>query len=229
MTRTFLEKADKVPAPDNIKASLDTQIEKIKNVSINIKSQTVDYENFFLYDNENMMSELCISELSRIAFLGKTNNKSNKLHQITPKHKLKFSQKKVVCKNKIELKLGNVHTKTSFSTPRDNVLNVSILCTKRNKTIGKKRAMLHEIIDTVHILGLKNFDDYCRLNPVEITIDSNKFIKTLSNYKKYKFRFIIDSLLFSTNLQNNTDVIFITCDGLMEAKTVLLNSKLYKT
>ena len=36
-TRTILEKADKVSASDNIKASLDTQIEKIKNASINIK------------------------------------------------------------------------------------------------------------------------------------------------------------------------------------------------
>ena len=84
--------------------------------------------------------------------------------------------------------------------------------TKRNKTIGEKRAMSPEIVDTVHILGLQNFDDYGRFNPVEITIDSNKIIQTLSNYKKYKFRFIVQSLLFSTNLQSNTDVIFMTCD-----------------
>ena len=31
--------------------------------------------------------------------------------------------------------------------------------------------MSYEIVDTVHILGLQNFDDYGRLNPVEITID----------------------------------------------------------
>ena len=89
--------------------------------------------------------------------------------------------------------------------------------------------MSNEIVDTVHILGLQNFDDYSRLNPVEITIDSNKIIETLSYYKKCKFRFIIESLLFSTNLQNNTDVIVIICDGLTEAKTGLINSKLYKT
>ena len=64
---------------------------------------------------------------------------------------------------------------------------------------------------------------------MEITIDSNKIIETLSNYKKYKFRFIIESLLFSTNLQNKTGTIFITCDGLTEVKTTLINSKLYKT
>ena len=63
--------------------------------------------------------------------------------------------------------------------------------------------MSHEIVDTIHILGLQNFDDYGRLNIVEITIDSNKIIETLSNYKKYEFRFIIEILLLSTNLQNN--------------------------
>ena len=88
--------------------------------------------------------------------------------------------------------------------------------------------MSHEIVDTVYLLGLQNFDNYGHLNPVEITIDSNKIIETFSNYKKYKFRFIIKSLLFSTNLQNNTDMIFITCDSLTEAKTALINLKLYK-
>ena len=172
------------------------------------------------------MSELNenISIYGLIAFLGKTTNKDNKLHLITPEHKLKFNIKKDTYK--IELKLGKVHTKTLFSTPRDNVLNFGILYTKIIKTIGEKKAMSH---DTAHILGLQNFDNYGRLNPVEITIDSNKIIETLSNCKKYKFRIIIESLLFSTNLQNNTDVIFITCDGLTEAKTALINSKLHKT
>ena len=87
--------------------------------------------------------------------------------------------------------------------------------------------MLCEIVDAVHRLGFPNFDDYGRLNPMEITIDSNKIIKTLSSYKKYKFRFIIKSLLFSTNRENNTDVIFVMCNGLIEAETALI-SKLYK-
>ena len=65
---------------------------------------------------------------------------------------------------------------------------------------------------------------------MEITSDWNKIIETLSSYKKYKFRFIIKILLFSANLQVNTfhGVIFRTCGGLAEAKTALINSKLYK-
>ena len=92
-----------------------------------------------------------------------------------------------------------------FSTPQDNVLKLNIVCTRRNKTIGKKGAMSQRIVDTVHIFGLQNFGNSGRLYPVEVAIDSNKIIKTLSSYEKYKFRFIIESLLFTTNLQNNTD------------------------
>ena len=88
--------------------------------------------------------------------------------------------------------------------------------------------MQSEIVDTIHILGLQNFYNYLRLNPIEITIDSNSIIEMLSKYKRYKFRFIIESLLFSTRVQNDTEVIFITCDGLTEAKNMLINSKLYK-
>ena len=117
-TRTILEKADKVSTPDNIKVSLDTQIEKIKNASINVKSLTVAHENFFLFDNENTITETYVSELDEnisiyglIAFLGNTINENNKL-KITPEHKLKFNLKKDAYENKIELKLGEVHTKT---------------------------------------------------------------------------------------------------------------------
>ena len=147
-TRTILEKADKGPAPNNIKVSLDTQIEKIKKASINVKSLIVGHENIFLHDNENMITETYVSELNEnilmyglTAFLGKTTNKNNKLHLIRPEHKLKFNLKKDVYKKKMELKIGKVHTKTLFSTTRDNSLNFSILCTKRNNTIGGKTAM----------------------------------------------------------------------------------------
>ena len=124
LTITILEKADKVHTPDNIKVYLDNQIEKIKNTSINVKSLAVAHENFFLYDNENIITETYVSELNEnistyglIVFLEKTNNKDNKLHLMTPEQNLKFNLKKDAYKNKIELKLGKVHIKTLFSTP----------------------------------------------------------------------------------------------------------------
>ena len=78
---------------DNIKASLDTQIEKIKNASINVKSLTVAHRNFFLYDNENMITEAYVSELNEnisiyglIAFLRKTNSANIKDKKTASNH-----------------------------------------------------------------------------------------------------------------------------------------------
>ena len=65
LTRNILEKADKVPTPDNIKAFLDTRKEKIKNSSIDVKYLTVAHENLFLYDNENMIIKTYVSELNQ--------------------------------------------------------------------------------------------------------------------------------------------------------------------
>ena len=89
-------------------------------------------------DNENMITEAYISELNEnisiyglIVFFFFFYNKDNKLHLITSEHK--FNLKKNTYKNKIEFKLGKVHTKTLFNTPRHNVLHFGILCRNRNK------------------------------------------------------------------------------------------------
>ena len=76
---------------------------------------------------------------------------------------------------------------------------------------------------------MQDLDNYSCLNPIEITIDYNSIIEILSRHKKYKFRFIIESLLLSTKVQNNTEVIFVACDGLTEAKSAFINSKLCQT
>ena len=95
---TTLEKADKAPAPVNVKASIDTQIEKIKKASINVKSLMIAHKNFLLYDNENMITETYVSELNEniaiygwIAFLGKSASKDNKLDLITRENKLRLN------------------------------------------------------------------------------------------------------------------------------------------
>ena len=86
--------------------------------------------------------------------------------------------------------------------------------------------MLQEIIKTVHVLGLQRFINYKRMNPVEITLDSNEIVEDLSKYRKFKYRFLIQSLLLSSNLQNDTNVIFIMCNDLSDAREALINSKL---
>ena len=86
--------------------------------------------------------------------------------------------------------------------------------------------MLQEIIKTVPVLGLQRFINYKRMNPVEITLDSNEIVEDLSKYRKFKYRFLIQSLLLSSNLQNDTNVIFIMCNDLSDAREALINSKL---
>ena len=67
------------------------------------------------------------------------------------------------------------------------------------------------------------------MNLIEVSLNSNGIIESLAKYKKFKYRFLIENLLFSSNLENDTDVIFVTCDGLSDVKEALHNSKIYKT
>ena len=89
--------------------------------------------------------------------------------------------------------------------------------------------MSQEIKETICVLGFQNYVNYERMNPIEINLDSNDIIENLSNNKKFKYRFLIENLLFSSNLENDTDVTFVTCNGLTNEKEALINSKIYKT
>ena len=62
-----------------------------------------------------------------------------------------------------------------------------------------------------------------------MNLDLNDVIEKLWNYEKFKYRFLIENLLFSSNLENSTNVIFVTCNGLTNEKDALINSKIYKT
>ena len=110
--------------PSYLKEKLFCQGEKIKKFYKEIQLLlTLAHENFYLYDLENMITETSVTELNQsfstyglISFSGE-NKTDNKLALISPSSKLKFNLKKDIYKNKV------VHTKTSFSTTRNNVLN----------------------------------------------------------------------------------------------------------
>ena len=46
--------------------------------------------------------------------------------------------------------------------------------------------------------------------------------------KRYKYRFIINKLLFSSSIQKETNIIFIVADRLNNAKEVLIDGKIYQ-
>ena len=55
-----------------------------------------------------------------------------------------------------------------------------------------------------------------------VSISSDAIITKLQLYKNYRYRFILQSLLFSSNIVNDTDVIIITADGLNNTKQALI-------
>ena len=57
---------------------------------------------------------------------------------------------------------------------------------KKNKRAGEKRTMSQEIRETIRVLGHQNYVNYERMNPIEITLDSNDIVEKLSNYRKRK-------------------------------------------
>ena len=57
---------------------------------------------------------------------------------------------------------------------------------KKNKKAGEKRTVSQEIRETIRVLGLQNYVNYERMNPIEITLDSNDIVEKLSNHRKLK-------------------------------------------
>ena len=71
--------------------------------------------------------------------------------------------------------------------------------------------------------SFQNFEQYMNINPINIwIIDPEIQSKLLFYSKKYKRRFIDNSLLFSSSIVKDTNVIFITTNGLNDA---LLNDQ----
>ena len=63
------------------------------------------------------------------------------------------------------------------------------------------------------------------MNPIEMSLDSNDIKERLTKYKKFKYRFLIENILFSSNFENTINVIFVTCNSLSDEKA-LINSKI---
>ena len=144
---------------------------------------------------------------------------------IGPSDNLRFHLQEDKYKRSLGFELGKVHNKKSFNVVINKVFNFGILQSKKNKTIGEKIPMTLELIDTIRILGIQD-KDHDSLNPINISVSSDTVIQELTKYRKYRYRIVLESLLFSLNIENETDVNFVSCDGLANVKEALINSKL---
>ena len=72
----------------------------------------------------------------------------------------------------------------------------------------------------INIEGFQKFEQYMRINPINIQITDPEIQAKLMYYsKKYKYRFISNSLLFSSSIKEDTKVILITTNGINDPKT----------
>ena len=87
-----------------------------------------------------------------------------------------------------------------------------------------------QIKDEIKIEGFQIFEQYMKINPINIWIIDPEIQSKLLVYSKkiYKYRFIANSLLFSSTIAKDTKVIFITKNGLNDAKDILINRKIFK-
>ena len=103
-------------APENIE-ELQGQSGYIKKLSEKV---THAYENFFLYDLDNVIKLTFTTELQKefsiyglISFSGET-KENNKLDLINPKNKLKLEMIKGIYKNNMKFELSKVHSKKNI-------------------------------------------------------------------------------------------------------------------
>ena len=209
------------------------------NCNINILKKQIDlkllthtFENFFHYDFENMINEIYVTQLNKefliygLITFSSENKNNKKLDLVTPDNYINFQLKRDVFKNSIGFELAKVHEKKSYTVINNKTLNFGQLRSDKNRFVGQKYKM-KEIIDIDRVLGSQvESENY--LNTINISMNSNDFLKKLEKYKRNKYRFVLENFLFSSNLTNETDVIFLCCDGLSNAKEAVINSELKK-
>ena len=88
--------------------------------------------------------------------------------------------------------------------------------------------MSYELVDTVYINRLQEYDQYAKLNSVQITIKSSNKITDLGRYENYKYHFQQIVFYSAQPLQATLTFSLITYNGLNEAKKTLISAKLFK-
>ena len=148
---------------------------------------------------------------------------------INTKNMLKFNILYDVKRENITLQLENILKTEKIKMVDSKITDFLILSIKKQDTYNRKRKMRIKIIDDFKIEGLQNFNQYLKINPITIQIVESEIQNKLLFYSKnYKYRFIANSLLFSSSIQKDASVIFIVTNALNDAKEILINEKLFQ-
>ena len=147
---------------------------------------------FYLYDNSNVISNTFFTELNRkiqcYRFILLLYTKSN-YQLVNSTNRLKFNVLNNDQRDHLIFQLEDILSPYQIKTTDSKISNFSILAAGKMK----------QIIDQVLIEVFQNFAQYDKINLVDIRITGPEIRSKRSFYlRKYKYRFIINSSLFSS-------------------------------
>ena len=121
-------------------------------------------KNYFLYDDSNFISNTFFTELNKkiecYGFISLLyNNNDKKL--VNSKNRLKFNILKNKEKEFLTIQLEDILVPKKIETTDSRIRNFSILATNK---------LNMEIVDEIKIEGFQNFEQYMKINPVDIRI-----------------------------------------------------------
>ena len=163
--------------------------------------------------------------IGSIAFYDKA-VKTGKAFLIESDRKLKFDFKQNQVAEDLSFNVSHTTKSAKILLKEDNIHNFLLISTEKLTRVGQKRKMT-EIIDKVIVKALQSYDKYTTLNPLEINLQSNYLSKIIDDYKGFVFEVRLINVLFSANITNDTQNIFVTCQNLVSAKKALINDKIY--
>ena len=180
--------------------------------------------NLVLYDNENIVVPTFFTELGKnLSAYGifSTRHKQKGNILIDSRNRIEFQFDKNIKKQALSLQLEDLLEPKTIATTDSKMSNITIL--KVNEIPKKK------IVETFIIQGIQKFEKFKQLNPLNVEVIDSEIRNKISLYARsnyrYTFRFIANSLLFSSNLVKDTNAIFIVTNSLLEAQTVFINNK----
>ena len=208
----------------------DKDVLKIKKLVQDVgKLDTVTKDeqlNLTLYDDSNLIEETFIQrfnkQLQLYGFISIPFVNTKKNHLISLKNLLPFRVKRDIQKENLTFELAYLEKQDQVATDDKKFHNLSIACIEKTK--------MPIIEKEVTIEGLQTFDKYQKLNPLDIKITDSEIYKKLlfKENKRIKYRFIPNSILISSSVQEETELIFLTVTGLNEARDIFINGKVYK-
>ena len=205
------------------------EIKELVSKTQNLLEEKVyaDIRNYVLYDNENIVSPTFFTEIkksfSTYGIFSTRDLQKNPSTLIDRQNRIEFSIEENIKKQSLTLQLEDFIRPTTITTFDNKMSNISIL---KVGEIPKKK-----IVKTFFVQGIQKFDQFKKLNPLNIEIIDSEIRNEISLYARsnyrYTFRFIVNSLLFSSGLTEDTKAIFIVTNSLLEAPTHFINDTNY--